>query len=124
METVDRYQALHNFFSGFGLTAYDENTVPDGAALPYLTYSVSVAGLDEPVPVSCSLWYRSTSWVAISKKAEQISDAVGYQGVIVPYTNGRIFVTRGTPFAQRMADEDDTIRRIYLNFTFEFLSYT
>lgn len=122
--TVDKWQAIQNFFASFSLTAYDENTVPDGAALPYLTYSVSVAALNEPVPLSASLWYRSTSWADISQKAEEISDAVGYHGVIVPYTNGRIFVTRGTPFAQRMADEDDTIRRIYLNFTFEFLSYT
>lgn len=119
---MDKWQAVHNFFSGFSLTAYDENTVPDGAALPYLTYGASVAGLDEQIPVSCSLWYRSTSWADISQKAETISEAIGYHGVIVPYDTGKIFVTRGTPFAQRMADEDDTIRRIYLNFTFEFLS--
>lgn len=122
MATVDRFQAIHSFFSSFGLTAYDENTVPDGASPPYLTYSVSVSALNEPVPLSASLWYRSTSWADISQKAEQISDAVGYHGVIVPFDNGRIFISRGTPFAQRMSDQNDTIRRIYLNFTFEFMT--
>ena len=37
---MDKAQALHSFWSGFGLTAYDENTVPDGAQLPYITYEV------------------------------------------------------------------------------------
>ena len=37
----NKWQTLQAFFEGFGRTAYDENTVPDDAALPYLTYEAS-----------------------------------------------------------------------------------
>ena len=39
-------QTLHSFWSSFGLTAYDENSVPDDAVLPYITYSVSYDSFD------------------------------------------------------------------------------
>ena len=32
---------LKRFFSGFGLPAYQEGTVPDDAVLPYITYSIA-----------------------------------------------------------------------------------
>ena len=62
---MDKEQALHSFWSSFGLTAYDEGTVPDDAMTvnngKYITYNVSTAALDEPVPISGDLWYRSMS---------------------------------------------------------------
>lgn len=123
---MDRLQTLHQFWSSFGLKAYDENTVPDNALSAnngkYLTYSVVVSNFDEPVLASASLWYKDTSWAAISQKAQQISDALGEGGSLVAYDNGALWIKRGSPFAQRMSDEDDTIRRIYINVEYEFLS--
>lgn len=117
---ADKWTAVNTLWNGFGITAYDENTVPNGAAMPYITYSVSVAGLDEPVYLSASLWYRSMSWEDISKKAEQISEAIG-GGAGVAYDGGRLWVTRGDPFAQRMSEpEDGTVRRILLQVKGEF----
>lgn len=121
---MDKMQTLHSFWSGFGLKAYDENTVPDGAVLPYLTYSAASANFDEPVMVSSSLWYRSMSWLDISQKADEINDAIGVGGVTIPFDGGMLWIKRGTPFAQRMSDEDDTIRRIYLNVEAEFEAST
>ena len=123
---MDKEQALHSYFSGFGLTAYDENTVPDDAMAKnnghYLTYSVSVSGFDHPQLMSVSLWYMSTSWAAITAKASEIFNALGEGGAIVPYLGGAAWFKRGTPFAQRMGDEDDAIRRIYINIEVEYLS--
>ena len=124
--TRDKEQALHDFWSGFGLTAYDENSVPDNAMSiengHYLTYNVSTAALDEPLPLTASLWYRDMSWAAITQKANAISEAIGLGGVLVPYAGGAIWICRGSTFSQRLADDDNTIRRIYLNVMAEYLS--
>lgn len=119
---MDEFQALQSFWSSFGLKAYDENTVPDNAALPYITYNASKASYDESVLMSASLWYRSTSWADITAKAIEIDQKIGLSGKIVRYGKGFLWITRGTPFSQRMSDEDPTIRRIYLNIMAEYIS--
>ena len=121
---MDRLQALHQFWSSFDLKAYDENTVPDDALndKKYLTYSVVVANFDEPVLASASLWYKDTSWAAITAKSEQINAALGRGGKVIKFDHGYLWVKRGTPFMQRMGDEDDTIRRIYLNVELEYIT--
>lgn len=123
---MDKEQALHQFWSSFGLTAYDENTVPDNALTTnggkYLTYNVATASLDEPTPLYANLWYKSSSWAEITVKANEIAEAIGRGGAIVPFDGGKIWICRGTPFSQRMPDDDDTIRRIYINVMAEYLS--
>lgn len=117
---ADKWTAIQTLWSSFGLTAYDENTVPDGATLPYITYSASVADFDEAVYLTASIWYRSNSWTEVSQKAEEISDHIE-GGMGVGFDGGRLWVTKASPFAQRMADESDTqIRRIVLQVTGEF----
>lgn len=123
---MNKEQALHQFWSSFGLTAYDENTVPDNALTvnggKYLTYNVATASLDEPTPLYANLWYKSSSWAEITAKANEMSEAIGRGGAIVPFDGGYIWICRGVPFSQRMPDEDDTIRRIYINVMAEYLS--
>lgn len=123
---MDKEQALHQFWSSFGLTAYDENTVPDNALTTnggkYLTYNVATASLDEPTPLYANLWYKSSSWAEITVKANEIAGAIGRGGAIVSFDGGYIWICRGTPFSQRMPDDDDTIRRIYINVMAEYLS--
>lgn len=120
---MDKYQAIQQFWSGFGLTAYDENSVPENAKLPYITYAVSIGALDEPLMMTANLWYRSTSWQEISRKANEIEETLGYSGVILDIDYGKIFLCRGTPFAQRLSDPDDRmIKRIYFNIGAEFLT--
>ena len=118
-------QALYNFFSGFELPAYEENTVPTGAnapQLPYITYATATNGFDSDVQISASLWYKGYSWEGADRKAAEINAALANGGKMIPYTGGALWIRRGTPFAQHMADENDTIRRIYLNLTAEYLS--
>lgn len=115
-------QALHNFWSGFGLTAYDENSVPDEAVLPYITYSVSIGSFDTEVSLTASLWYRSLSWVEITNLAYQISKAIGYSGKTLKTDDGYLWLKRGQPFAQRMGDDDKNIKRMYINITAEYFS--
>ena len=115
--------AIYQFWSGFGLTAYEENTVPEDAAFPYITYQLVTDSFDREVAATASLWYRGESWTAINAKTEEIAQHIGLGGKIIKCDGGRIWIKRGHPFAQNMGDEsDDLIKRKYLNLTFEFLT--
>jgi len=115
-------QAYYDFISGFGWAAYDENTVPEDAELPRITYNFAYAEFETPVSMSISVWDRSTAWTSVTEKAWQINRAIGLGGKILPYDDGYIWVKRDTPFSQRMSDPDDTIRRIYINVEVEYLT--
>jgi len=121
---MDKAQALQTFWESFGIPAYEQTTVPDWATMPYITYSVSTDSLDNVVNMSASLWYHSTSWKDISEKTEQIARyIVGMNPPSIKFDGGRLYIAKGNPFAQRMADpNDDMIRRMYLNIQAEFLS--
>lgn len=119
---MDKEQALHNFYSGFSISAYDVNSVPDNAVMPYLTYEVKSDSFDNTVFVSPSLWYNSTSWASITQKAQEISDYLGLGGKLIHFDDGSIWIKRATPFAQRISTDKDTVKRISLNLGIEFFS--
>ena len=115
--------AMYQFWSSFGLTAYEENTVPDDAVFPYITYQLLTDSFDHEVPVTASIWYRSESWTAINSKTEEISQKISRGGRVISCDGGAIWLKRGQPFAQNMGDEsDDLIKRKYLNITAEFMT--
>ena len=120
---MNKMQALHKFWSSFGLTAYDEQTVPDNAVMPYITYRVVDDNINHPVQLSASIWYYSSSWAAVTAKSDDIAKRLGYGFAKERFDGGYLYITRGTPFAQRMSDpSDDMIRRIYINLQGEFLT--
>lgn len=118
--------ALHAFWGRFGLSQFEENTVPTGSEspkMPYITYQAVDGSFGESLQATASLWYRAGNWTDINRKAHEISAAIGYGGIRVPYDGGAIWIRRGTPFAQNMGDSnDDSIRRKYLNVTLEYFS--
>lgn len=118
---MNKEQCLHAFWSSFGWKAYDETTVPDDAVLPRITYDVATSSFDNTVSLNASLWVRSTSWSEITAKANEIGSYIGRGGIILPYDGGAIWITRSVPWAQRMGDDDDTLRRIVLGITLEFI---
>lgn len=119
---MDKIQTLHAFWSGFGLKAYDENSVPDDAQLPYITYESSSDDFGNPLAQTASLWYRSSSWNDVSLKEQEISDFITRGGRMIAYDGGAMWIQRSNPWAQRIEEpSDDMIRRIVLNVTVEFL---
>lgn len=115
--------AIYQFWNSFGLTAYEENSVPDDAAFPYITYQLVTDSFDREIPLTASIWYRSESWAGINAKAEEISQKISRGGKIIPCDGGAIWLKRGQPLAQSMGDEsDDLIKRKYLNITAEFMT--
>ena len=115
--------AIYQFWNSFGLTAYEENTVPTDATFPYITYQLVTDSFDREIPLTASLWYRSESWTAINAKTEEISQRISRGGKIISCDGGAIWLKRGQPFAQNMGDESDNlIKRKYLNITAEFIT--
>lgn len=126
---MDKAQFYHNFWSRFGWTAYDESTVPEKedeqaviAKLPYITYMVMEDDFEHPVYPGASLWDYGRSWANISQKAKQIGDYIGYGGRIERIDNGLVWIQRGHPFAQRLSDQNDMVRRIAINIEVEFFT--
>lgn len=115
--------AIYQFWNSFGLTAYEENTVPHDADFPYITYQLVTDSFDSEIPLTASIWYRSERWSGINAKADEISQKISRGGKIIPCDGGAIWIKRGQPFAQSMGDEsDDLIKRKYLNITAEFMT--
>lgn len=118
-------QVWHQFWSGFGWTAYDQSTVPSAdfnPDMPRITYETMKSEFDQKLLVGASLWDESYSWERISQKADEIFNYIGWDGKILKYDDGMIWVKRGDTFAQRMPDENDRIRRIYLTVEIEYFT--
>ena len=115
--------AIYQFWNSFGLTAYEENTVPTDAGFPYITYQLVTDSFDREIPLTASIWYRSESWTGVNAKTEEISQTISRGGKIISCDSGAIWLKRGQPFAQNMGDESDNlIKRKYLNITAEFIT--
>ena len=122
---MNKSQAITNFWSGFGIPAYDENTVPDNPGQRYIAYSVSTGSLDDVINMYAKIWDLDTnSWKFVEDKASEIAYAIT---TMVPPTiqidNGRLYISKGNPFSQRLSDaENDRVRGVYINIQAEFLS--
>ena len=116
--------ALHSFYSSFGLTAYEENSVPDDAEFPYITYNITTDSFGNySTAMTFSLWYRSTSWKAINAKCDEISAAIGLGGQLIECDGGKIWIKRGQPFANSTGDADDElIKRKIINVSADYLT--
>lgn len=122
---MDSQQALNNWWNSFQWRAFEENTVPDDALSKYghyLTYSAGTSEFERPMMLTVSAWERSTSWTGTVNKAFEIEAAIGLGGTVIPFDGGAIWIKRGSPFSQRMSDEDDTVRRVYMNIEVEYFT--
>lgn len=123
---MNKVQAIIKFWQDVtGLTVYDENSVPDNARMPYVTCEINTASFEHEIPLSASLWYRDTSWEAISLKADAISKALyELRGTSQEIEGGRYRIYEGdTPLCQRLPDDnDDMVKRIVINIMVEFMT--
>lgn len=121
---MNKDQALDTFWNSFGWPAYDQNSVPDDVKFPYITYNESTDSLGNVLSLSASLWDRSNSWERVSLKKDEVAKKIGEYGHhTIKLNGGYVWLVKGTPFAQRMADpNDDKVKRIYLNVLGEFLT--
>lgn len=100
-------EALYGFLSGFGIPAYSEYTVPDGAELPYIIFPLKEPEWDQPTTYSIRVYYRSqNSNRATLAKADEIAAAVG-AGQILPCEGGCLALYTDHPLIQELPPEDD-----------------
>lgn len=119
---MNNIQLINDFWNSFGLKAYDETSVPDKLEYPYITYNLSIGDFYTETAMTASLWYYDTSWTAASEKLQAISDKIGLGGVVLHDSNhNSVWIKKGAPFAQRMSDQNDMIRRFVINISAEFI---
>ena len=121
---MDKQQAYQSFWEEVsGLTAYEENSVPDDAVIPYVTYQKLIDDLGSSLFPTASIWTRSSSWEQADRILNSIDQRLRDGGMILPLDNGRMFICTGSPFAQPMGDdEDNMIKRYNLNLQVEFFT--
>jgi hypothetical protein len=132
---MNKEQAYNEFWSGFGVLAFEENSMPDDKVIddlikagvasskyPYIAYQVIVDDLGHPVFPTASIYDRNTSWQRADELANDISERIQKMNTI-KLDDGRMFITKGSPFAQhQLESEDMNIRRVILNLGIEFFT--
>lgn len=132
---MNKQQAYNEFWSGFGLLAWEENSMPDDKVIddliragvaeskyPYIAYQVLADDMGHPVYPTASIYDKSTSWKRIDEVANMISEHIQTMNTI-KLDDGRMFITKGSPFAQHQLESEDlNIRRIILNIGVEFFT--
>lgn len=113
-------KALYDFWSSFGIPAYPENNVPytnDGVTKvepPYITYRVVRPEWRTQVSTYARVWYKDTSYIAISDKVDQIESRIG-EGVMLPTRSGFILLFKDLNFCQYEPTEDSRLKVAYLS---------
>lgn len=109
---MTKTEALHSFFSSFGLPAFPSGEVVEDndeknkkASMPYLTYTKGVASSYE---CTVHLYYYTESELVPDKKAEEICERLRNGGEHVNYDGGTAWVTTSSP--EWFSSPDDTDR--------------
>ncbi len=105
--------ALKTFFSGFGLPAYQVDTVPEDVALPYITYSVSAPEWNQKATAYAQVHDRTRLNTGIIRIADQITAAIGDAGLRLPFEGGYLIIWPESPLVQILVDGD--FRVAYIN---------
>ena len=122
MSIPNKYKALHEFYNSFGIPAYEENSVPDTAKLPYIAYEAITSQFDsDNIALTCSVYYKSNSLTQINAFTEAFSEALRGGRKLLCDT-GYIVLYRGEPFAQNRPTDDKTIKAKYLMLLADYIT--
>lgn len=104
--------ALYDFWSGFDMPAYLQDSVPKDAALPYITYEVTRPPAMESLPLVAIAWFPPTVDGNIRRTAVQdmIEEAIPEGGVRLPIDDDGFLVLDRNPsgFIADYQDPEDT----------------
>lgn len=111
---INTAKALYEFWSGFGLPAYQTDSVPDNAVMPYITYSLVETEPLESASHYAQVWYRDTSNAALLAKVDVIKEIIS-NGVRIDCNGGCVVIRPSSPLVQFMVDADPANRYAYFN---------
>lgn len=119
---MNKYEVIHSFWNSFGIPAYEENTIPKAAALPYITYELQTDNFEgNQVALSAHIWDKSNSWKYLNGKTEEIAEAL--KNARLKCDSGYIMLYAGSPFSNNSVSElDSTVKGKYLNITADFIT--
>lgn len=115
MAYSDVATALHDFWNSFGVEAYPEETVPDNAERPYITYEIVMPEWYGMATYNVRLWTKSTAFKQVTSLAEMIRQAIGDGKRIPVRSGGNIWLFKDENFFQIMPSEDITQKNAYLS---------
>ena len=101
---MNKYQALYEFYNTFGIPAYEENSVPEDAELPYITYPLTEPEWSEQSSFYCQVWYPKKKLADLLAKADEICTAIGTMKEF-EQEGGYIVLYPSTPLIQILSDE-------------------
>lgn len=113
--TLSVAQCLYTFFNSFGIPGYEENSIPDDAALPYITYTLIAPDWTDTASISASIWYGGSSVAVVSKKADEIGKRIEEEPRIPASNGGCVYLYKGNPFAQTVPVDNGNVKVITLN---------
>lgn len=122
---MTKNKALYAWFNNI-MTFYRDTAVPEEAQFPYGTYTyLADSWGGEQCALTVNLWFRTESEAVPDEAAQTLSDAIGYGGALIACDEGYIWLKKGSPWCQSLADPDDpAIKRRYINVTAEYLTFT
>lgn len=111
---INTGKALYSYLSGFDIPAYGEDTVPDDATLPYLTYPLKEPYWNVPTTFYIKVYYRNkdSNYQSLEKADEIVAD-IG-EGAVIPCIGGYVVLRPDNPVIQELPPEGD-IRGAYIN---------
>ena len=125
---TDVSRALYAFFSGFGLPAYPEQSVPkeypdehgvmQPVTPPYITYEIVQPDRLRQAPIHARIWYRSTTLVPVTVMAEVIRKEID-NGHTIPTETGAIRLWPDETFAQIQPADEPDLKIAYLSMIIE-----
>lgn len=121
--------AIQDFFSGFGILAYGVSGLPKEVTFPFLVHDFPTSAfLEGEVSGTVYLRYYTESEAAPNAKAQEISQAIGIGGVLLPCDGGFIWLKRGSPFKINAPQEQGSeqallLKTKQLNITAEYLTF-
>ena len=104
---MTREQAIYGYLSTLGIPVYAEGTVPAHAEYPYLTYHYTVGGCGEAAALSLRFTDRTSSFASSDEFFRAAEQFIPSDGMIVPYSDGAVWLWRGSPFLQRECEPRD-----------------
>lgn len=120
MSATATAKALYNYWSSFGIDAYATDSVPDTASLPYLTFDVKLPNWRGVASYTVQIWYRDTSFEAITELVDRINTDIG-EGKRIVADDCFIYLYKEDNFFQMYEGEDETLKGAYLSFIIHVL---
>ena len=118
---MNKQEAFYSWLSGFSLPVYAEGSVPNNAALPYITFSWSQAQTFDSVSVTATAYARTKSAKKLTSACDSIVNDLAQGGVTLQCTDGLLWLTSASP-AMQCFELEECLKGCYININIQFLT--